>query len=181
MNKRTLVVSVLCFVTGFLFLALQRQWIIFRLPFQAHEQHARADVQKRGVRLFYWLHDKWNSESTEVIWSANKAHTIKHLVDSWLTLMDEEQLMDKKVSLQSAILSFNEQEVFLSFDRNPFTKESPTFEKWMWVEGLLKTLRDNDIKIQTVRFLVHHQDMHDADLDFSNAWPVIGFLVSNTR
>jgi hypothetical protein len=90
--------------------------------------------------------------------------------------MDEERLMSKKVSLQSVILTPNEKDAYLSFDRYPFSPESPTVEKFMWVEGLLKTLRDNGISLQGVRFLVHHQEMLDSHLDFSNPWPGIGFL-----
>jgi hypothetical protein len=63
----------------------------------------------------------------------------------------------------------------LSFDRSPFPTEWTTYEQWMWIESLLKTVRDNDIRIQRIRFLVHHQELIDYHLDFSNPWPIIGF------
>jgi len=176
-RSQLILISIACFLIGLTFLAFQQNVIIFRNPFVRHNVQDQLGVEKRKVKLFYWLHDSWKNESVEVIWSDNKAQTIKHLVDSWLTLMDEEKLMEKKTSLQSVILGSSENDIFLSFDRNPLSKESTVFEKWMWIEGLLKTLRDNDLKIQNVRFLVHHQDMYDLHLDFSNPWPTIGFLV----
>jgi hypothetical protein len=44
------------------------------------------------------------------------------------------------------------------------------------IEGLLKTLRENDIKIQRIHFLLHHQPLVDYHLDFSHPWPLEGFL-----
>ncbi|HZW61067.1 MAG TPA: hypothetical protein VFF04_02480, partial [Candidatus Babeliales bacterium] len=97
-------------------------------------------------------------------------------INSWLSLLDEEHIMDSKVMLQTAILSQSGQEAFLSFDRNPLPAECATFETWMWVEGLLKTIRENDIQLQSIRFLVHHEPLIDEHLDFSNSWPAQGFL-----
>ncbi len=176
-REKIVLFSCIGFCVGLLFLALQNNLIIVRSPFQKETTWDLSGVEKKKIKLFYWHHDKWNHESKEIIWSPNKTLTIKYLIDSWLTLMDEEKLMEKKTSLQSAIIGSNEHDVYLSFDRNPFSKEVPVFEKWMWIEGLLKTLRDNDLKIQNIRFLVHHHDMHDSHLDFSNPWPSIGFLV----
>ena len=48
----------------------------------------------------------------------------------------------------------------------------------MRIEGILKTIRENNNAIQTVRFLVHHQPLRDTQLDFSFSWPVQGFCKS---
>jgi len=66
--------------------------------------------------------------------------------------------------------------VYLSFDHNIFAKEETIFKKWMLIEGLLKTLAFNGIAISYVQFLVQHQQLHDAHLDFSLAWPIQGFM-----
>lgn len=175
MKRITVLGLVACFVL--LFFALHHQLIIIQWPYTSTSTvHLATGTERRCVTLYYWHHDKWMHETVDIIWSTQKDVSIKHLVDSWLTLMDEERLMEKKVSLQSVMLAPSDQEAYLSFDRNPFAAESSTYDKWMWVESLLKTLRDNGIKLQSVRFLVHHQDMYDYHVDFSKAWPLIGFL-----
>jgi hypothetical protein len=173
--------SLLGFCIGLLFLAFQNNIIIIRNPFARHLLQEQPGVEKKKVKLFYWHHDKWNNEEVDIIWAANKAQTLKYLIDSWLTLMDEEHLMEKKTSLQAVVLGSSENDIFLSFDRNPLSREGTIFEKWMWLEGLLKTIRDNDLKVQSIRFLVHHQDMYDTHLDFSNPWPSIGFLPNYSK
>jgi hypothetical protein len=176
--KRTLMVflSLCCFIGGLGFYAISKQWLIIHYPRQTQVVRNET-VEKKKVWLWYWHQEKWKSEQVDLIWSSHKAKTIKYLIDSWLNLLDEEKITSKKVSLQTALLSPSEQDVYLSFDRNPFTKEQATIDKWFWIEGLLKTIRDNGISLQGVYFLVHHQPLHDYHLDFSNAWPALGFLI----
>lgn len=146
-----------------IFYAIHHSWIIIRLPHASHDM-PHHQTEKRSVKLFFWQHDTWKSEPTELLWSDDMTHTIKHMVDQWLTLMDEEQLIDKKVSLQSVIINPQSQELFLSFDRTPFHEELPAYENYMILNGLLKTLRDNNISFQHLRLLVHHQPIVDSPL-----------------
>jgi hypothetical protein len=89
---------------------------------------------------------------------------------------DEEQIMKEKICLQSVSLAINERDAVISFDRVPFNDQSSCFEKWMWVEGLLKTIKESGLILQSIRFLVHHQELVDTHLDFSNPWPGNGLL-----
>ena len=73
------------------------------------------------------------------------------------------------------VISSNK-ELFLSFNKDLFDKQYATFEKLMIIESLLKTMRDNKIAIQSVRFLVHHQIMTDDHLNFIISWPILGYL-----
>jgi hypothetical protein len=159
-----------------LFLALQREWIIVQLPsWKTTQDNTAHSCMKQSVKLF-WHQDRWASEPVEIIASqTNPAHTVKNLIDRWLTWLDEERLTDRKISLQSALATPDGTTIMLSFDRSPFGTENSTAQKLSWVESLLKTIRDNGIKIQQVRFLVHHQELQDYHLDFSNSWPIIGF------
>jgi hypothetical protein len=160
-----------------LFLALQRDWIIIRLPSFKKELTQQHNAEKKSVKLFFWKHDRWTQEGVEVIWVDNDmGQTTKYLIDRWLTWLDEERLTERKVSLQSVMITPNNQEAMLSFDRSPFPTEWTTYEQWMWIESLLKTVRDNNIRIQRIRFLVHHQELIDYHLDFNNPWPIIGFV-----
>ena len=163
-----------------IYFAYNRNWIIIQYPYRTKEESFTIEecksAVKKVVRRIFWNHGKWNNETTDIIWSDDKADTIQHLINSWLILLDEEKLMTKKVLVQSVIMSQSGNDVYISFDRNPFNKASSTYQKMMWIEGLLKTIRDNNIKVQQVQFLVHHQPMHDLHLDFSSPWPIGGFL-----
>ena len=79
------------------------------------------------------------------------------------------------MALQSAAITFDNQELIISFDRPPWNKENSTYEKWMTVEGFLKTIKNIDPSIKKVRFLMNQQPLQDPHLDFTNAWSIGGF------
>jgi hypothetical protein len=89
--------------------------------------------------------------------------------------------MTKTVSLQSAMLSPAQHELYISFTRNPLEKEKSIQEKWLFIEGLLKTIRENGLMLQAIHFLVQHQPLNDPHLDFSKPWPLQGFLTTNVN
>lgn len=171
-------IIVLCILFSGIYFAYNHNLIIIQYPWALRTSVSipHASASKKTIKRIFWNRGSWNQETTDIIWSENKAETIQHLVNSWLTLLDEERVMTKKVSVQSVIISSSGAEAYISFDRNPFDKGSSTYQKSMWVEGLLKTLRDNAIKIQHIQFLVHHQPMHDVHVDFESPWPLGGFL-----
>ena len=84
--------------------------------------------------------------------------------------------MEKKVVVQTVLLSASDQVAYLSFDSGPLSEESSTFDKWMLIEGLFKTIRKNNVPLEQIQLLVHHQLMKDPHLDFSKPWPIDGFL-----
>ncbi len=175
----SLIIAGLACIGGILICAFMNEWIIIKFPSYKTDcatYKKTTDVARNHVTLAVWNHNTWHHEKLEIIWSEDMAQNTYYTINSWLNLLDEEQITAKKTSLQTAMLNPSGQELFLSFDRNPFTQKSSTFEKWMWVEGLLKTLRENKITVQSVRFLVHHQPLDDDHLDFSTSWPLAGFI-----
>ena len=74
------------------------------------------------------------------------------------------------------MLSASGNDAYISFDRAIFAKNESTFDKWMWVEWLLKTIRMAQIGIAQIHVFVHHQPLIDVHLDFSQAWPTHGFI-----
>ena len=171
-----LVVSI---VASTCYFAYNQQWILVQNPFAATEtlHIVQGTVQtKKTVKLFFWHHDAWRQETTTILWSDNQADALSSLITRWLALMDEEKQMTKKIALQSIAISSNNQEAICSLDRNPFSKHQSTFEKMIWVEGLLKSMRENGIKIQHVRFLVHDQPLSDVHIEFIDPFPLSGFL-----
>ncbi len=132
-------------------------------------------LQKKLVRLFFWRNEKWESEECELLWPDDKTDALQIMITRWLVVLEEENIIQKKVGVQLTSITTNNQ-ALVSLDRNPFNKEQSTFEKLLLIEGLLKTIRESGIKIQALQFLVDHKPLQDYHLDFSRAWPISGFV-----
>src|SRR3972149_4092399 len=170
-------------IAGIIFYALHNELIMFKIipKYSSKSSPDSVAMQKKVVKLIFWHLNSWHTEDVDLIWSNDDmAQNILYLVNRWLTLLDEEKIMDKKVTLQSVVLSPSGKELFLSLDRNPLKYEDSTYLKLMWCEGLLKTIRDNGIPIEWVRFLVHHALLEDEHIDFTFSWPICGFLSATT-
>jgi hypothetical protein len=188
-NSRTrwlFILTATCVLGGALFYAIHQEWLFF---FCTHKlcsvqygfsgngdtgDHSVA-ARKKAV-LIFWHHDRWTKETIELVWPADTAQALTYLLNSWFTLLDEEHITEQKVAVQSVLLANEGTQALISFDRSPFAKESSTFIKWLLLEGLLKTIRENSVAIANVVFLVRHQPLRDYHLDFTNPWPVSGFF-----
>ena len=171
-----LIISTATFISGILFFAFYNQWIIFRSAWNNHGMTDNVSVmQKKEVIHYYFHDDKWKTEKQELLWTEQTEKNMFQLINAWLTLLDEERLTAKKITLQSVLIS-TAGCAFLSFDHTLLPKEETIFKKWMIIEGLLKTLVVNGIAVTHIQFLVQHQHMHDTHLDFSLPWPIHGFM-----
>lgn len=175
MNIRFVVLIILCCLLGFGYYTIEHQWILFRFPTRLPPTTLQLSHHKKKIILYSWHHDAWQKETKEIVWPEQLAQALQNLITTWLIFIQEEQPDIKKISLQSIALGPNLQDLYISFDRNPFFKQSPTFEKLMWIESLLKTLANNAIPVSNVFFLVNHQPLYDTHLDFSQSWPLKGF------
>lgn len=178
-QKNIIIITVLSFVAGLLFFAIYNERIVIQYSRdcvtaeQLAQQHAAT---KKQVYLIFWHTNQWKSETQEIIWTDSKAQNVTHLITGWLHVLKEENITDKKINLQAAMLAPSDYDAFLSFDDNPLPKNGPMIDKLRLIEGLLKTIRENNIPLQTVQFLVDHQPLKDPHLNFSNPWPITGFL-----
>lgn len=145
------------------------------MPRNSSELVPSAIIKKKQIAQHYFHANKWKTEKQEMLWQDNIEKNIFHIINAWLVLLDEEHIIAKKTTLQSALVT-QSGTVYLSFDHNILGKEETIFKKWMLIEGLLKTIASNDIVITHVQFLVQHQPLQDAHLDFSLPWPVCGFI-----
>lgn len=181
MNTKTVMKLCIASATiGILLYAIHRGFIIFNAPFLGPvtptQPISTATAPQKKVTLFFWHHNAWHQETTQLVWGEYNSQNATYLINSWLCLLDDEKITNKKISLETALFNQAGTELFLSFDRSLFSKESTTHEKWMLIEGLLKTLRENGIAPQTVRFLIHHEPLIDTHLDFNSPWPIHGFV-----
>lgn len=173
--KKYIILSLISGITGVILFAYMKEILIIRYPTSIANQ-STTDAIKKKIKLTFWHNNTWKQEIQELLWQYDTGANIHYVINSLLTLLDEEHAMSKKVNVQSVLLASSQHEAYISFDRNPFTKKAPTFEKLMFIESVLKTIRENNIPIQQILFLVHHKPLHDQHLDFSKAWPVSGFF-----
>ncbi len=174
-GKQTVLICGFALCVAAILFAISQQWIIFRLP-QVHTQSTEEHViTKQQVTLWFLHQNQWKNEKTELLWSQNISENISQLVSALLMLFEEEQFLAKKTTVQSVTLTADHMTALISFDRPPLEKQASVYAKWMMIEAILKTIRTNGIKIQSVQFLTHHQPMQDAHLDFMRPWPVNGF------
>jgi|SRR5579863_1263861 len=173
--KFLILFSSFCFITGLLFFAYMQDLIIIRRPF-VHETAAGQQVTKKEVTLSFWHHHTWHHEKRELLWHENLGTNTQILINHLLTLLAEEQITPKRATVQSVLIAPSGRTAYVSFDRAPYRKEDITFTKWMCIEALLKTVRENIRDIDTIQFLVNHKTWHDQHLDFSKPWPIEGFM-----
>lgn len=171
-------ISLFALAAGTFFMAFHHDWIIIRIPMQKTTEKAQPVRQKnerKQATLHFWHHETWHTEVNDILFCQDIAQTAQHLVQAWLTVLEEEGLGEKKVPLQSVLICPSGL-CYISLSRNPFSSEETTWEKLMWVEGLLKTLRNNTPAIKQVQLLVNHKQLHDPHLDFASPWPVTGWI-----
>lgn len=157
---------------GALLFAVHQQWIIFQFP--ATITHSfNSNATKQALYLSYWHDGQWHTETQEFVRSGNLNEDVSYIVANWLSFLEDEQLSPKKISLQTALVDPQHTAVYLSFDQTPFVKESSTISKWLWIQGLLKTIRSNSPEIQNVYILVNHQPLQDMHIDLSHPLSLI--------
>ena len=167
-----------CLAVGIAYYALQTGLVIIQVPSYGIDRSNNEYVgtTQKNIMLYYWSQGSFKHEATTVIDSDNKADTLRYIVTSWLTVFEQSGCLAKKIGLETVMLSSSESDVYISFERTIFAKNEPTFDKWMCAEALLKTIHDARVGINRVHFFVHHQPLVDAHLDFSQAWPIHGFM-----
>jgi len=174
--RSCIIISSASFLAALLFFAIYNQWILFCAPWRNNFITSSSEIiQKKHITHHYFHGDKWKIEKQEMLWTDSTEKNIFHVINAWLALLDEERITTKKTTLQSALVTTSNC-AYLSFDHNILGKEETIFKKWMLIEGLLKTVVANGITISHVQFLVQHQPLQDAHLDFSLPWPIHGFM-----
>ncbi len=174
-NKNYIFICLAAFIASLILFAYQKEYIIINFGTRKPLAPAAIAAQKQNVPIYFWYQNGWHTEQVSLLFSDNSAANMRQLVSRWAQLLYEERITKKKISLQSATITFDTQELIVSLDRLPWSKENSTFDKWMAIEGLLKTIKMVDPSIKRVRFLVNQQPAQDSHLDFTNPWPITGF------
>ena len=177
-KKFFLITSTISILIGFLYFSWLEEWIIIRHPWwETYEQTINNAYTKHKVTISIWHNNQWLQEQNETIWSeSDEGENTKLLTQATLTFLFEEEIIKKKVYVDAVLNTVDKTELIIIFDRNPFSKQMSIRRKYYIIESILKTLRENGIKTQKIRFLVNHQPLVDRHLDFLISWPLEGFL-----
>ena len=177
MKKHSVItITFLSVIMGILSYALYKRIIIIQLPSLSNEQTVVGHTTKKNSTVYYWYQGSWKHEITTIIATENKSDTISYVVTNWLNVLEQATAFVKNIRLEQVMFSPSGSDLYLSFDKTLFAKEETTFEKWMRIEGLLKTVQAAQLGISRVYVLVHHKPLFDDHLDFSCPWPIQGFL-----
>ncbi len=184
--KHLLIISSITFIIGSLYFMYHKECIIFRfsalLPSISPSTESSAEctpefnTHKKNIIFYFWHEDSWKSETKQCLWTTSKQANIKQVVLSFLTILEEEHVISYPIKMQAITLNENGNLLFLSFEKNPLLEQNSTYLKLKLIEGLLKTIRENGFDIKSVYFLQNHQTLKDPHLDFSQPWPIQGFL-----
>lgn len=164
-----------CLCAGIIWFGYRQQWIIIQMPASCMLLPYHK-AQEQSITLHYWNDGAWHKETQSLLASDVPARMLQIILANWLTQMHDENIMRKKITLQSALIDSEHAIAYLSFDRSPLDKEWSIYEKWMCIEGILKTIAHAKLGIQSVYFLVKHHQLTDPHLDFSHAWPCSGYI-----
>ena len=169
---------------GFVFFLYQESWIILFIPYQTSRQTNKIAPTHTNKEIVLWL---WNNttqsfqkETTEILYSNDINQNIKLILNSWFLLLEEEGFTDKQINVQTVALCAHDTDAFISLNQYPFDEQASTHQKLMVIQSLLKTLKDNQIPILSIRLLIHHQPLIDEHLNFDISWPIHGYMTTQT-
>jgi hypothetical protein len=177
--KLYILVSTVALLFGCSVYCLLNTIIIIRLPSLNSTPPYASDTghaHKKTVVLSLFKGDGIKKEQQKIVWSACTVDNYTLLINSWLTLLVDEGVTLRRISLQSVALDAAQKHLFVSFEQTLFDANDTTYRKLMMVESLLKTIKDTAEGIQTVYILVQHQPLQDPHLSFALGWPVSGFV-----
>ena len=169
----SLLLSVCASVLSLLFYSWYHQLLIVAyIPYC--QAYISTPMAKTKATLYYWTHNKWVSETIELP-SCQTIQLLTIITNKWCSLIYEEHCCTKQFNIAHILLTASGKELYINFNRKPFDKKQSTFEKWVLIEGLLKTISSINPAITQIHFLVNHTILLDEHLDFSKPWPIYGF------
>lgn len=166
------------FCGGMLLFLIKKEIIMFSFSSRKlfFNQEKKNIFIKKKVLFFNKTISEWKQEEAFLLWSNDNNEDSYQLINSWLVWLYEERVLEKKVKLQSVLLSPSGEELYISFDRSFLSTQASIYAQWILIESLLKTIRENIPSIQAVSFFVDHKPLENPYIDFSRSFPVNGFI-----
>lgn len=172
-----ILISFIFFIFGIIFFAYQESLIIINIPQTSiwknlqKPQSVQVDVQ-----LFAFKNNSWIKETKQIIKSNDLGQTVQNLINAYFLLLEEEHILKQSIIIESCVLSPSKNTLFISLNHNPFNPQATTFECMMIIEGIMKTIRENKITVQSIQFLIHHKPWSDHRINMDILWPISGYI-----
>lgn len=179
--KKQYLLLIPCSLIGVIFYLLQNNLLLIHWISKPDTQTLLAlqknSSSRKKVTIFAWKKNTFTGTPTEVLWTQeNDQHNLHNLVGAWLSCLQEENIVSRYVKLESIAYSPLSKEGIISFSQSPLEPGWSIFEKWHCIESLSKTIRNTNLPIVSLIFLINNQTMEDDHLDFSSPWPIDGFI-----
>ena len=165
---------------GSLFFLIYKDILVIKFLYKSNSNNTSVGFiknfsSKKDLKFYFWKDEKFNFELKRFVWFKDKGENLKHFISDWLVLLQEESILSNPAYLHNVSINKDEDVAFLSFEQPFFESSWSIFEKWNFIEGLLKSVREANFKIREIHFLINNKVMEDYHLDFSNGWPIDGF------
>ena len=165
--------SIAC-IFGAVWYAVHTEIIIFSIP--AFAEYTLQQTDKKILTLFWRTEKELIQESSECIWSKSTSLNMSTVIAAWLSYMQDEGLLDKRIKLETLALTPAGSEAFVSFSHTLFEQHQNSIKKWYIIESLFETLRPQFPELKSIRLLVHGQPFYDEHIDCSVSLPLTQFL-----
>lgn len=169
MNNKTVIFSA-SFLAGMLFFCTYQEWLIISWNRPHNKKEAVPPMNKKTVIVWREKNNTLIQESVQLLWSENQTENMKTLTTAWLSWLHDEQVLTRKLLVESILFSPSGYEMYISFDHNPFEKQWSIHQKEIFINGLLKSYKENGCTASYLYILVHHKPLQDINLDFNEPW-----------
>ncbi len=167
----------LAFVCGALWYAVHTEIIIFSVP--AFAEFTVQQTDKKTIALFWYTEKEKIEENSDCIWSKSNSQNINTVISTWLSCMQDEDLLDKRIKLEAVALTPAGNEACVSFSHTLFEQQQNSIKKWYILESLFATLKPLFPELKIIRLLVHYQPLYDEQIDCSVSLPITTFMQDN--
>ncbi len=151
---------------------------IIIVSFPAFAEYSFQPINKKNITLFWYNDHQKNEENADIIWTDQTHKNISAVVSAWLSLMQEEQRIEKRVKLETVAVTPAGTEAFLTFSHTLFNHDYAIIKKWQVLEGLFLTLNSLFSELVLLGILVNDKPLFDEHIDCSSSLPVSSFLQS---
>jgi hypothetical protein len=163
--------TILCIITActtaaFLFFAIQKEWIIIRIPNNIKTIPCAAN----RVCELYWHPSKLHTGKRRLLWTEDEQDNIHRLISCWLAWLYNEEML-KRINVETVMISPSADELFISFDKKLFSKNQSIHEKLACIHSLAQTIKPHT-HARKMRLLVHHAPMEDVHIDCIESLPL---------
>jgi N-acetylmuramoyl-L-alanine amidase len=166
-------------ISGALWYSIHHDIFII-LPYKNTYQQAASSstTAKKQVDIYIWKQEEEQKERIEIIWESDIENQVHAIVQAWLTLLEQENIISEKITVQDVCGGLVKDAFFISFTASPLPKDASTKTKLKIIDSLVKTVKNNLSLHAPIQLLVQHKPIIDPHIDFSANLPIEGYCAT---